>query len=116
MADIKYVPAGVRLHLKEMYYKLTNRDLNKKYHLSFESIPDGLKAEKMLKNFKIPFSSIPVPDDIYEACGVAIVVKEYENIVEILTQNRIKVDVFIYENDKPKKVFGTIENHKGCGI
>lgn len=116
MAEIKYIPAGIRLHMQEIYYKLTNRNLSEKYHLSFESIPEGLKAEKMLKNFKIPFVSIPIPDDIYEACGIAIVVKDYKNVAEMLRQNGIKVDVFIYENGKPKKIFGTIENQQGCKI
>jgi len=116
MAEIKYIPAGIRLHIQEIFYKLTNKNLQEKYHISFESIPDGLKAEKILKNFNIPFLAIPVPDDIYEACGVAVVVSSWENVVEILSQNGVKVDVFIYEDNKPKKIYASIENQKGCEI
>jgi hypothetical protein len=34
MADIKYLPDGIRLHLKEIVYKLTD-DLKKNYYFNF---------------------------------------------------------------------------------
>ena len=114
MAELKYVPAGIRLHIKEIIYKLTN-NLNEKYYISFKDIPDGLKAEKILKSKNINFKSIPVPDDIFEMCGVAIVVDEYESLIDILKQENIDIEVFIYENNKPIKIYGNIIKN-GCNI
>jgi len=114
MAELKYVPAGIRLHLQEVFYKITN-NLNEKYYISFVDIPEGLKAEKILKQNKIEFKSIPVPDDIFEMCGVAFVVDEYENIAKILKQNKIDIEVFEYKNKKPIKIYGEL-NKKGCNI
>jgi hypothetical protein len=114
MAELKYLPAGVRLHTQEFIYKITN-NLNEKYYISFANIPDGLKAEKILKKENLNFKSIPVPNDIFEACGVAIVVNDYENIVKILKNNQIEVEVFIYENNKPIKIYGNLEK-KGCEL
>ena len=114
MAELKYVPAGIRLHIQEAFYKLTNQ-LNDKYYLSFANIPDGLKAEKILKENNIPFKAIPVPDDIFEACGVSIVISEYKNIVKLLEKNGIEVEVFEYKDNKPIKIYGEIQK-EGCEI
>jgi len=114
MAELKYVPAGIRLHIQEAFYKLTNQ-LNDKYYLYFQDIPDGLKAEKILKQHNIPFKSIPVPDDIFESCGISLVVSDYKNIVELLKNNNIEVEVFEYKDNKPIKVYGNIQK-KRCGI
>jgi len=114
MAELKYVPAGIRLHIKEIIYKLTN-NLNEKYYLSFVDIPEGLKAEKILKQNHIKFKSIPVPDDIFEMCGIAIVVDEYQNIIKLLKENGIAIEVFEYQNNKPIKIYGNIQKN-GCEI
>jgi len=114
MAQLKYVPAGIRLHIQEIFYKFTN-SLNDKYYLSFKDIPDGLKAEKILKNNNIKFKSIPVPDDIFEMCGVALVVNEYDNIVNILQQNNIEIEIFEYQNNKPIKIYGNLSKD-GCEL
>ena len=114
MAELKYVPAGIRLHIKELFYKATN-NLNDKYYISFVDIPEGLKAEKILKQNNISFKSIPVPDDIFEMCGVAIVVDEYQNIAKLLKENNIEIEVFEYKNNKPVKIYGEL-NKKGCEI
>jgi hypothetical protein len=114
LAELKYVPAGIRLHIKELIYKITN-NLNEKYYLSFADIPEGLKAEKILKQNNITFKSIPVPDDIFEMCGISIVVDEYENIIKILKENNIEIEVFEYKNNKPIKIYGEIKKD-GCKI
>ena len=114
MAELKYVPAGIRLHMQEIIYKFTNK-LNGKYYISFIDIPEGLKAEKILKNNNINFKSIPVPDDIFEMCGVAIVVDEYKHISKILKENNIEIEVFEYKNKKPIKIYGELTK-KGCEL
>jgi len=114
MAELKYIPAGIRLHFQKLIYKWT-KNLNEKYYISFANIPDGLKAEKILKQNNVSFKSIPVPDDIFESCGISIVVSEYQNIIEILKQNEIEVEVFSYEDNKPVKMYGEIEK-EGCEI
>jgi hypothetical protein len=70
MAELKYLPDGIRLHIKELFYKLKKIDFNEYYFFHFDSIATGLKAEKLLKKENI--FSIPVPDDIFKDCGVAI--------------------------------------------
>jgi len=111
MAELKYLPAGIRLHIKEIFYKLTD-DLTKYYYFNFEDIPTGLKAEKILKNENI--KSIPVPDEIFKECGVAILTKEKDKIKEILKQNNIDFEIYIYENGF-KKIEGEIKN-KSCQL
>jgi len=81
MAEIKYLPAGIRLHLKEIIYKITD-NLEEYYYFHFEDIPTGLKAEKVLKNHDI--KSIPIPDDIFQDCGVAILTKDKESVKKAL--------------------------------
>jgi len=114
MAELKYVPAGIRLHIQEAFYKITNQ-LNDKYYLYFTDIANGLKAEKILKQNNITFKSIPVPDDIFEACGISIVVSKYKNIVKLLEKNGIEVEVFEYQNNKAIKIYGQIKK-EGCEI
>ena len=104
MAELKYLPAGIRLHLKEIIYKFTD-DLSKYYYFHFEDIPTGLKAEKILKEKEIEFKSIPVPDDIFEKCGVSILVDEYENIRDILKSNSIEIEVFEYKEHRAVKIY-----------
>jgi len=111
MAELKYLPAGIRLHFKEMFYKLTD-DLTKYYYFNFADIPTGLKAEKILKNENI--KSIPVPDEIFKECGVAILTKEKDKIKEILKQNNIDFEIYVYDNGF-KKIEGEIKN-KSCQL
>jgi hypothetical protein len=105
MAELKYLPAGIRLHLKEIFYKFTD-DLNKYYYFHFADIPTGLKAEKLLKKEKI--KSIPVPDEIFKECGVAILTKEKDKIKNILNRYNIEYEIWIYE-DGFKKIEGEIK-------
>ena len=105
MAELKYLPAGIRLHLKEIFYKITD-DLTKYYYFHFEDIPTGLKAEKILKNCNI--KSIPTPNDIFEKCGISILTKEKEQIKKILKKENIDFEIWIYEKGF-KKIEGNIE-------
>jgi hypothetical protein len=108
MAELKYLPAGIRLHIQELFYKITN-SLNKKYYLSFKNIEDGLKAEELLKNRYIDFKSIPVPNEINKSCGVAILVDKYKHLIPMFKNENIQFEVFEYRNNKPIKIFGNIE-------
>ena len=111
MAELKYLPAGIRLHIKEIFYKI-NDNLDEYFYFHFENIPTGLKAEKLLKNENI--KSIPVPDEIFPECGVAILSKEKEKIKNILDENNIKYEIWIKEKEF-KKIEGDI-NIKGCQL
>jgi hypothetical protein len=106
MAELKYIPAGIRLHLKEIFYKLTG-NLDEYYYFHFEDIPTGLKAEKILKKEKI--KSIPIPNEIYQNCGVAILSKEKEKIKKILDKENIKYEIWV-KKEKFKKIEGEIKN------
>jgi len=105
MAELKYLPAGIRLHLKEIIYKLTD-NLNSYYYFHFKDIPTGLKAEKILKKEKI--KSIPVPNEIFKECGVAILTHEKERIKDILNKENIEFEIWVYE-DGFKKIEGDIK-------
>jgi len=106
MAELKYLPAGIRLHLKEIIYKITD-DLDKYYYFVFEDIPTGLKVEKLLKNENI--KSIPTPNEIFKECGVAILTDNKEKIKEILTKNNINFEIWKKENNEFKKIEGNIK-------
>ena len=105
MAEIKYLPAGIRLHLKEIIYKLTD-NLDEYFYFHFEDIPTGLKAEKLLKKENI--KSIPVPNEIFPECGVAILTKEKEKIKAILDKHNIAYEIWIKEKEF-KKIEGDIK-------
>jgi hypothetical protein len=94
MAKLKYLPAGIRLHIKEFIYKFTD-DLKKYYYFHFEDIPTGLRAEKILKNENI--KSIPVPNEIYNKCGVAILATNKEKIKKLLKKENITFEIWVYE-------------------
>jgi len=111
MAELKYLPAGIRLHIKEIFYKFTD-NLKEYYYFHFKDIPTGLKAEKLLKNENI--KSIPVPNEIFKECGVAILSKEKDKIKKILQKEGIEFEIWIYE-DGFKKIEGEIAS-KGCKI
>ena len=111
MAELKYVPAGIILHIKEIFYKL-NDDLDKYYYFHFEDIPTGLKAEKLLKKENI--KSIPIPDEIFKECGVAILTKEKDKIKTILDKNNINYEIWIKEKEF-KKIEGEIKT-KSCHL
>jgi hypothetical protein len=106
MAELKYLPAGIRLHLKEIIYKFTD-DLSKYYYFHFEDIEAGLKAEKLLKKYNI--KSIPTPNDIFEDCGVSILTIDKEKIKQILQKENINFEIWIYDNGF-KKIEGEIKS------
>ncbi len=111
MAELKYVPAGIILHIKEIFYKL-NDNLDEYYYFHFEDIPTGLKAEKLLKKENI--KSIPVPDEIFKECGVAVLTKEKDKIKTILDKNNINYEIWIKEKEF-KKIEGDIKT-KSCQL
>ncbi|WP_456480036.1 putative Se/S carrier-like protein [Nautilia sp.] len=111
MAELKYLPAGIRLHIKEIIYRFTD-DLNKYYYFHFEDIPTGLKAEKLLKKHNI--KSIPTPDGIFKECGVSILTTEKEKIKKILKEKNINFEIWVYEK-RFKKIEGNI-NSSSCKI
>lgn len=77
-----FIATGVRLHAKEFFLRATGLFRRYEYCISFPSIPEGLKAEKHLKGFKAV--SVPIPDEIFEGCGVGVLVRE-EDLEELLT-------------------------------
>ena len=111
MAELKYLPAGIRLHIKEIIYKITD-DLTKYYYFHFEDIPTGLKAEKILKKHNI--KSIPTPNEIFKDCGVSILTTDKDKIKKILEKENINFEIWIYDKEF-KKIEGNIKN-KSCKV
>ncbi len=105
MAQLKYIPSGIRLHTKEILYHLFDKNLKQNYYVTFSNIALGLKAEKLLKKHNFPFKSITVPNDIYKQCGVAILVKDYKKLQQFLKKHNIEIEeVFCYQQNKPIKI------------
>ena len=46
-----------------------------KFLLLFNSIHDVLRAEKILKNYKVPNELIPVPRNLSSDCGMSILLE-----------------------------------------
>jgi hypothetical protein len=96
-----FIATGVRLHVKEFFLRITGLFKSYDYCLSFPSIPEGLKAEKHLKGFKAV--SVPIPDEIFEGCGVGILVKEedLEKLLNHFEKNKVLVSgIFKREGEK----------------
>jgi hypothetical protein len=96
-----FIATGIRLHLKEYFLRITGLFKKYEYCISFPSIPEGLKAEKYLKEFKAV--SIPIPNEIFEGCGVGILVKEedLENLLKHLREKGVLVSgIFKREGEK----------------
>ena len=105
MANIKYFHHGVRLHVKQFFYDLNKKhNYEGKYFLGFESLVDGLKAEKILKNHNFKFKSVPVPDCIDNRCGVSIICENYKDIQNFLIDKNIKCMVYKYEDNQLKEI------------
>jgi len=74
--------------------------MNKIYVLIFNSVHRVMKAEKLLKNAKIPAKTIPVPRKLSSDCGLAIRISEIalEKILEALI------------NERPEEVYLELDN------
>lgn len=93
---IKFYAIGVKLHLYEYFYRIFNF-AGPKYIITFVSIPEGFRAIEFLERKGIKdFVTLPVPDEIYEFCGVVIGFKDKKRAVEIF--NLLKENKFGVEN------------------
>ena len=96
-----FIATGVRLHAKEYFLRATGLFKKYEYCIAFPSIPEGLKAEKFLKGFKAV--SIPIPDEIFEGCGVGILVREedLDRLLGFLKENGVLISgIFKREGDR----------------
>ena len=96
-----FIATGVRLHAKEFFLRATGLFKRYEYCIAFPSIPEGLKAEKYLKEFEAV--SIPIPDEIFEGCGVGVLVREedLERLLNYLKEKGVLVSgVFKREGDR----------------
>jgi len=60
----------------------------------FPSVHFALRAEKLLKERKVPHKLIPVPRHLSSDCGVCLRIpwEKREGVMEILTHAGVKVD------------------------
>ncbi len=96
-----FIATGVRLHAKEFFLKATGLFDRYEYCIAFPSIPEGLKAEKYLGGFKAV--SIPIPDEIFEGCGVGVLVREedLDGLLNYLKEKGVLVSgIFKREGDR----------------
>ncbi|MEO1941502.1 MAG: DUF3343 domain-containing protein [Campylobacterales bacterium] len=106
MAELKYLPAGIRLHLKKFFYKLRG-GVPGEFYFHFPSIPVGLKAEAIARAHRLPFASIPIPDEIYPQCGVGLVVEEADRLKKVLIKHQIQFELY----RRTKEGFQKVEGH-----
>ena len=83
LEKLRFYAIGVKLHLL-MYLLEIFRPKKPKYLITFISIPEGFRAIDYLKNKGIEdFITLPVPNEIYEYCGVVIGFKNKDRAIEI---------------------------------
>ncbi|WP_029520087.1 sulfurtransferase TusA family protein [Persephonella sp. IF05-L8] len=95
LEKIKFYAIGVKLHFFEYFFRIF-KSAGPKYIITFMSIPEGFRAIEFLKKRGITdFTTLPVPDEIYEFCGVVIGFKDKDRAVEIfhlLKENKFGVE------------------------
>ncbi|MFW5770438.1 MAG: DUF3343 domain-containing protein [Spirochaetota bacterium] len=61
------------------------------YVVLFKSVSHAMRAERILKNEKIPFKIIPVPKSISSDCGVCIrFIPEYRETIEAILKSTVE--------------------------
>ncbi len=71
---------GIRLHINYFVAKLTGNIKRLEYCIAFPNIEEGLKGMKRVKK---PCIAVPIPDEIKEECGIAILC-DRENLKPML--------------------------------
>ena len=93
---LKFYAIGVKLHMYDYFFRVF-KSAGPKYIITFMSIPEGFRAIDFLKEKGIDdFVTLPVPDEIYEFCGVVIGFKSKERAVQVY--NFLKDHSFGVEN------------------
>ncbi|SNZ09961.1 TusA-related sulfurtransferase [Persephonella hydrogeniphila] len=93
---LRFYAIGVKLHLYDYFFRIF-KSAGPKYIITFMSIPEGFRAIEFLEKRGITdFVTLPVPDEIYEFCGVVIGFKDKNRAVEIY--NLLKENKFGVEN------------------
>ncbi len=92
---IKFIALGVKLHILQYLLEILPNK-KPKYLISFVSIAEGLRADKWLKEKGIQnYVMLPVPDEIYEYCGLVYGFKKKEdalNVYKLLKENKFGVE------------------------
>ncbi len=102
---IKFYAVGIKLHLI-MYLLEIFKPKKPKYLITFISIPEGFRAIEFLEKKGITdFIALPVPDEIYEYCGIVIGFKNKKRALDVF--NLLKENGFgvedVREVDKERK-------------
>ncbi|MBK3333033.1 DUF3343 domain-containing protein [Persephonella atlantica] len=93
---LKFYAIGVKLHMYDYFFRVF-KSAGPKYIITFMSIPEGFRAIDFLKEKGInDFVTLPVPDEIYEFCGVVIGFKSKDRAVQVY--NFLKDHSFGVEN------------------
>ena len=80
---LKFYAIGVKLHLL-MYLLEIFKPKKPKYLITFISIPEGFRAIEYLEKKGIKdFITLPVPNEIYEYCGVVIGFKDKDKTIDV---------------------------------
>lgn len=104
LEKVKFYAIGIKLHFI-MYLLEIFKQKKPKYLITFISIPEGFRAIEYLEKKGInDFITLPVPNEIYEYCGVVIGFKSKDRVIEIyklLQSEGFGVqDIHIVDKDK----------------
>ncbi|NPA17264.1 MAG: DUF3343 domain-containing protein [Aquificae bacterium] len=107
---LKFYAIGVKLHLYDYFYRVF-KSAGPRYIITFMSIPEGFRAIEFLEKQGITdFVTLPVPDEIYEYCGVVIGFRDKNRAVEIfnlLKENKFGVEnIHIVDRERKYPVLG----------
>ena len=78
--NLPHLPLGIRLHINYYFAKLTGKYKRLNICVAYDSIEDGIEGIKRAGQYGLP---VPVPDEIKEECGVAILTDE-ERLKKVL--------------------------------
>jgi len=104
LEKLKFYAIGVKLHLI-MFLLEIFKPKKPKYLITFISIPEGFRAIDFLEKRGInDFITLPVPNEIYEYCGVVIGLRDKDraiNIFKLLQSEGFGVqDIHIVDKNK----------------
>jgi len=71
--NLPHIHIGIKLHFNYLRAYLTGEIRRLDHCIAFPDIDEGLRA---LKRVKSPCVAVPVPDEIKEECGIAILCDE----------------------------------------
>ena len=82
--NLPHLPLGIRLHINYYFAKISGKYKKLNICVAYDSIEEGIEGIKRAGRYGVP---VPVPDEIREECGVAILTDE-KHLKKVLEMSR----------------------------